>query len=122
MRKATAWVAMMLFGCLVAAVFAQPAIAEIEEVVGLIQRRVPRIRRRVPVSVKNRYPTPVPFLLSALRAALGCLNQANWNCHAPAVAHNLDVDRIADLVLLQDSGKIVSVVDLLALDADDDVP
>src|SRR2546426_8235381 len=39
----------------------------------------------------------------------------------PAVAHQLEPNRVADLVLIHEARKIISIVNLLTIDADNDI-
>ena len=94
----------LAFSVFGAAMFAEPAVTNVEEVVGLVHGcEVPGAGYRVSVKQRNLdwHPTPdtrPPFLLPA--PSVRCLRQAHRDRHAAAVAQNLHLDLIANCVLV----------------------
>lgn len=96
------------------AMLAEPAVAEIEKVVGLIQMNGKP-------GVGCFQPTPgheASVLLFSNNSAprVRSLSQPHWNGHPFAISYDSDLDGIANLMLIQQSEQIICVSDFRAVD------
>ncbi len=95
------------FGILGAAVFAEPSVAEIEKVIGLIHWNWGRgVWGQAPKKlVCSRPPTPKSRRPSGSAPedsapGFGSLGQTYWHGHSLSVAHDLDANHISNFVLV----------------------
>ena len=113
---------MLRLGVSGAAMFAEPAVTKIEEVVGLVHGENSR-GRACPCpccsSASSGQRQGLPLQTSFLpRNRSG---QAHRHGYPPVVSKDLQLHRIADLMLVEQAVKIVRVRNLLAVHAQDNV-
>ena len=98
-----------------AAMFAEPTVANIEKVIGLIQGKGLSANS---AGLKSSDRHFIRALLPAQWSAshVRSLSELDGNRRAPAIPKNANLYRITNLVLIEDSEKVISISDFLTVE------
>ena len=94
------------FRFLSAAVLAQPTITQIKKVIGLVHDR----ERLSAEWACQDHPLCAWSCLPDEASGIGHVYKAHWNSRPPAVAQNLHLSNIANLMFIQEPVKVVGIV------------